>query len=48
MAMQARQEIFAQQQSEQQTTSSTSKAINSYQSTSSLETPSGADIDELI
>jgi hypothetical protein len=48
MAMQARQEIAAQQRSENLATNQTSIAIDSYQSTSSLETPRGVEIDELI
>lgn len=50
MAMQARQEIFAQQQmqADQEFQSSPSRAINSYQSTEKLETPSSSNIDELI
>jgi hypothetical protein len=48
MAMQARQEVFAQQRSEEQTTSNKFKAISSYQNAGKLETPTGADIDELI
>lgn len=48
MAMQARQEIYANQSSEEQTTTSISKGVNSYQSANSLETPSGTEIDELI
>lgn len=48
MAMQARQELFAQQRFEEQTTSSITKGMNSYQNSGSLETPTGAEIDELI
>jgi len=48
MAMKARQEILVQQQAEAQPNTSPAKAIDSYQSTGSLETPSGTDIDELI
>ncbi len=48
MAMQARQEILAQQNAQEQIGPSISKAINSYQSASTLEEPSSADIDELI
>ncbi len=49
MAMQARQEMLAQQRAGEQTNPLISnKAINSYKGASTLETPSGADIDELI
>ncbi len=49
MAMQARQEILVQQQSEEQTRAWSSRAIDSYTSTgSTLETPSNGNIDELI
>ncbi len=48
MAIQARHEIFAQQLSDEEASTNSSKAINSYKSASTLEEPSGADIDELI
>ncbi len=48
MEMQARQEIFSQQRSEEQTTPSISKGINSYKNASALETASSTEIDELI
>ena len=48
MAMQARQEIVAQQSSDGQTPTSTTKGISSYQNSGSLETPAGTEIDELI
>jgi SprA-related family len=50
MAMQARQEIFAQRQAQadQEFKPSPSRAIGNYQSTGKLETPSVPNIDELI
>ncbi len=48
LAVLARQEILVQQQTEAQASASNSKAISSYQSVTTLEEPSGADIDELI
>ena len=50
MAMQARQEIFAQQQAPagEEFVPSSSRAIASYQSIGKLESPSGLNLDELI
>ncbi len=48
MAMRARQEIFAQQQAGEGNSLQPSKAIDSYQSTGKLESPSGPNLDELI
>jgi len=48
MAMQARQEIFAQQQAGEDNSFRSSRAINSYQSSGRLETPSEPNLDELI
>ncbi len=48
MAMQARQEIFAQQQAGDEFKLPPSRAINSYQSTGKLESPSEPNLDELI
>ena len=48
MAMQARQEIFAQQQAGEENSFQSSKAISSYQSSGTMESPSESNIDELI
>jgi len=48
MAMQARQEMFAQQQAGEENSFRSSRAISSYQSSGTLETPSEPNIDELI
>ncbi len=48
MAMEARQEILAQQQAGEENSFQSSKAISSYQSSGTLETPSESNIDELI
>lgn len=48
MAMQARQEIFAQQQAGEGNNPTPSRAIDSYQSSGKLESPSEPNLDELI
>jgi hypothetical protein len=48
MAMQARQEISAQQQAGEENGFRSSRAISSYQSSGTLESPSESNLDELI
>ncbi len=48
MAMQARQEIFAQQQAGDGNSFKSSRGISSYQNSGTLETPSESNLDELI